>query len=157
MDWRQVLGLVGAVLAASCGQPPQADTKAAASVEMRSSQSSNPPPTATVAIKVPPGPSPVPARFRALGNEPFWSVAVAGRKLTYSTPENIAGTTIEATSMSSEGPESLAVWTGNLQRRALRLEIEPGTCSDGMSDEVYSYHARLTLDGHTERGCARKL
>ncbi|HVR91320.1 MAG TPA: hypothetical protein VHG29_09545 [Novosphingobium sp.] len=156
MKWRLVVALVGGAMLASCDQP-QTDTKVAAPDEARSSPSASAEPAATVAVKVPPEPSPAPARFRALGNEPFWSVAVADRKLTYSTPENIEGITIEATGMSGDGSESLAVWTGDLQGRALRLEIEPGTCSDGMSDQVYRYKASLTLDGHTERGCARKL
>lgn len=90
--------------------------------------------------------------FQALGTEPFWSVEVTAGQMRYSDPENIAGTAFAAT----EQPEGAAMrYSGTLGGKPVSLLIQPGTCSDGMSDTVYSWQATLTIGDRTERGCAR--
>ena len=115
----------------------------------------------TVPVTVPAElPSP-PLRFTAIGTEPFWAIKVDGRNLTYSTPEMPDGVIAEATqafrgnASESRSGQQTFLWTGRFDRKDFRLEIEKGECNDGMSDIVYSHSARLTLDGRTERGCAR--
>jgi uncharacterized membrane protein len=93
----------------------------------------------------------VPAAFRALGTEPFWSAAVAGTRLTYTTPEDQQGKSIAVTR--SDGP-TRAELSGILAGAKLALEVTPGTCSDGMSDRVYPFTATLTIGGETRHGCA---
>jgi uncharacterized membrane protein len=91
-------------------------------------------------------------RFQALGTEPFWSLDVTPGKLRYSSPENLKGTTIS----SSETKDGASVrYTGTLEGKAVALTIEPGTCSDGMSDTVYPYKASFTWGDQTQQGCAR--
>jgi uncharacterized membrane protein len=91
-------------------------------------------------------------RFQALGTEPFWSVEVIDGGLRYSTPENLKGTDLSAR-LALEG--SARIWTGTLEGAAFKLRIEPGTCSDGMSDTVYQWQAALTIGDAALQGCAR--
>ena len=91
-------------------------------------------------------------RLQALGTEPFWSVEVATGTLRYSTPENIDGTFFPAERL-VEGTRQ--TYSGVLDGKRFTLVIEPGPCSDGMSDTVYPLKATRTLGDDVQRGCAR--
>ena len=124
---------------AACGQQPDvAPTESAAAEPL---------------VTATPGPVMPEKPFQALGTEPFWAVEVLPGQLRYSDPENIAGTTFAATE-SREG--SGLRYSGTLNGQPLTLLVQPGTCSDGMSDTVYPWTAVLTKDGFTLQGCARK-
>ena len=90
--------------------------------------------------------------FQALGTEPFWSFEVAADKLVYSSPEAIKGVTLKA-SYAADGQGYR--YTAMMDGKPLTLLIQPGPCSDGMSDTTYAYTATYTLGAQTERGCAR--
>ena len=92
-------------------------------------------------------------RFQALGTEPFWSIEVDGDTLRYSSPENLNGTPIYAVKVKNGGG---ALYSGKLDVKDVVLIIEPGTCSDGMSDTVYPYKASFTRGDQTQQGCARQ-
>ncbi|HCF24667.1 MAG TPA: hypothetical protein DER67_03885 [Novosphingobium sp.] len=92
-------------------------------------------------------------RYQALGTEPFWSVEIAPGKLRYSTPDNPDGIVFPA-SESAQGTGTR--YSGMMDGKALSVTIEPGPCSDGMSDTAYPYKAVLTIEGRTEQGCARE-
>ena len=97
-------------------------------------------------------PTPVPQKhFQALGTEPFWSVEVLPGQLRYSSPEQLDGITIAATSTSFGGGSR---YTGTMDGAKVTLTIAPGKCSDGMSDQVYAYTAALTIGEQAMRGCA---
>ncbi|MDF8331952.1 COG3650 family protein [Novosphingobium cyanobacteriorum] len=105
-----------------------------------------------------PAPSPkaaakpaIPAKLHATGTEPFWGAIVDGAVLTYSTPEFPNG--IRITVSRAEKPGS-AVFTGALDGKPLTLTVAPGTCSDGMSDKVYSFTALREIGPDSARGCA---
>lgn len=99
-----------------------------------------------------PSPSASNPRMQALGTEPFWAVDISPGQLRYSTPENQTGTPIASTA-TTDGRR--VIHTGQMDGKPVSLTIEPGTCSDGMSDTVYQWKATLTIDGRTEQGCAR--
>ncbi|MBV8686732.1 MAG: hypothetical protein JOZ90_03700 [Alphaproteobacteria bacterium] len=94
------------------------------------------------------------AALRATGTEPFWSAAIEGRCVTYSTPEDPTGERVWT--LYAAGPGGAGAWAGALRGRpfVLRLRPEPG-CSDGMSDRSYSFAAELLVGGERRRGCAR--
>ena len=91
------------------------------------------------------------AQFIARGNEPFWTVKVNGSTLTLITPENLAGKQFNA--LQSVSTDSLK-FTGQDQGHAFTLLIVPGTCTDSMSDEVFSYTSTWTYAGDSNTGCA---
>ena len=117
-----------------------------------------PTPTATVAPPAIPSPtltptptSFLPAEFRALGTEPFWSANVMPGKLVWSSPDDAQATTIAVERRDGSAKVRLA---GRLKGAALALEVMPGPCSDGMSDRVYPFTAVLTIGGEARQGCA---
>ncbi len=141
------LAFVLASLLGACRDAPAPAEPAASAEAVATASSPAPSPSP------PPPPSPAPApRFQALGNEPFWSVAVSDAQLRYSTPENQAGTAFAAR-RTSEGPAT--VWSGTLEGQSFVLRIAPGTCSDGMSDTIYAWTAQVAFGDTTLSGCAR--
>lgn len=92
--------------------------------------------------------------MRAIGTEPFWNARTDGRCVTYSTPEDQAGTRVWAKAETGGGR---SVWTGALNGKPFVLTIRPSkSCSDGMSDKVYAYEAELNVGGELRQGCAEK-
>jgi uncharacterized membrane protein len=89
--------------------------------------------------------------IRFTGTEPFWSGVVSGQTLTYSTPDNIEGTTIQVERFAGRNGLSLS---GELAGSAFDMAITPGECSDGMSERAYPFTATLEVGGEQRRGCA---
>jgi uncharacterized membrane protein len=90
--------------------------------------------------------------LRALGTEPFWSVAVTPTELKYDgvdrplqTATNpgpvVAGTTAVFTAMTD-------------QNNALVVTLIDTDCSDGMSERLYPLTAKVEISGETLSGCA---
>ena len=89
---------------------------------------------------------------KAIGTEPFWGARIEGRCVTYSTPEDQAGTRIWT--RYNPGPDG-GVWVGTFKGKPFKLitRLRPD-CSDGMSDRTYPQEAMLTVAGEERRGCA---
>ena len=98
--------------------------------------------------------------FKAIGTEPFWSITTSEREVAYSTPELSDGVRLNVGSGyykdGSTGEERIS-FSATLNGEVLVLQIASGTCSDGMSDTVYPYTAKLRIGQRTEQGCAKKL
>jgi uncharacterized membrane protein len=92
------------------------------------------------------------APVKAIGTEPFWGAQVEGRCVTYSTPEDQAGTRIWT--RYNPGRDG-GVWVGTFKGKPFKLitRLRPD-CSDGMSDRTYPQEAMLTVAGEERRGCA---
>ena len=93
--------------------------------------------------------------MRAIGTEPFWNARTNGRCVTYSTPEDQAGTRIwTEVGTGPMGP----IWSGSFQGKPFVLRVQPAVrCSDGMSDRVYDWEALLTVGGEERKGCAERI
>ena len=89
--------------------------------------------------------------YRLIGTEPFWGGTVSPREIVYSTPENQAGERIFVTVRIEGGSE---IYSGRLSGQPFTLVLTDGPCSDGMSDNVHAYTARLEVQGETRSGCA---
>lgn len=150
-------GLVLALLAlGACSGEPQGlatpandETEVATVAGVEPTEAATPSPLPRPAQSAPV----LPERMQALGTEPFWSVEITPGQLRYSHPENIPGTAFAAVA-SREGEKMR--YSGTMDGKAVSLLVQPGTCSDGMSDTIYEWKAELTIDGQTEKGCARK-
>ncbi|MGB7656261.1 MAG: hypothetical protein WBL74_12335 [Novosphingobium sp.] len=146
-----ILGL--AVLLAGCEKATPPD----AVVAVSPSETGLPVPPPKPAVTAKPEntrPATTTLHLRAFGTEPFWAIDIAPGQLRYSSPELQDGKAFAA----SSSPEGKGVrYSGTLDGKAISLLIEPGTCSDGMSDTVHKWTAALTIDGKTEQGCARQL
>jgi uncharacterized membrane protein len=85
------------------------------------------------------------------GTEPFWGGSITGSALTYTTPQNIDGTTIAVERFIGQGGLG---FSGKLEGLDFDLLITQGECSDGMTDRTYPYVATLKLGRDLRQGCA---
>lgn len=91
-------------------------------------------------------------RLRAIGTEPFWGARIDGRCVTYSHPEDPAGTRVWTR---FSGTANAGVWTGSLRGQPFVLRTRPeASCSDGMSDRRYPIGVSLAVGGEQRNGCA---
>ena len=96
-------------------------------------------------------------RIRITGTEPFWSAEIRGDLLTYSTPDLPTGEHGEVTRFAGRGGVSYSgefPASGEGQAKAFTLAIEPGPCSDGMSDRRYPFTAVFKIGEDLRKGCA---
>jgi len=92
------------------------------------------------------------APLRAVGTEPFWGARIEGRCVTYSHPDDQAGTRVWTRYMPTANG---GTWSGALGGRRFELttRAQPG-CSDGMSDRRYPIAVELSVNGERRTGCA---
>lgn len=88
--------------------------------------------------------------WRAFGTEPFWNARVDGDTLIFTTPEDQTGRTMHG----SRVPSLVGfVYTGTDGEKDFNLDISPGECSDGMSDNRYAYKATFVYGDTRYEGC----
>jgi uncharacterized membrane protein len=88
--------------------------------------------------------------LRFTGTEPFWGGEVVGGVLTYTTPDNIDGTTIAVERFAGRGGVS---FSGRYEDAAFEMAVSPGECSDGMSDRTYPFTVTLQVGDELRNGC----
>jgi uncharacterized membrane protein len=93
--------------------------------------------------------------LRALGTEPFWALDVDSSGLRYITPDDTSGIRFPPVAPIAAG--DTMVWTGVTERAAIHVRIWREQCSDGMSDRIYTYAARVRVDTTEYKGCADRL
>ena len=153
-----IAGAITASYGAQRSGPHPAPPRALASAFVAACR---PKPAATAAVTAPAPPDPCRVQggerltmipLRAIGTEPFWGARIEGRCVTYSHPDEQAGTRIW-TRYAADGTGGR--WTGALGGRPFVLvtRAAPG-CSDGMSDNRYPLAVTLTVNGERRTGCA---
>ena len=92
--------------------------------------------------------------FRASGNEPFWHIRVTRDSIVFSTP---GAPELEFPGASPHRDRlgwSYKTETKDLETRTIRLTVQEGPCTDTMVGALYSWRARVELDGRIYEGCA---
>lgn len=90
--------------------------------------------------------------LRALGTEPFWSVAITPTELKYDGVDRPLQT---ATNAGPVVQGTTAVFTAMTdQNNALVVTLIDTDCSDGMSERLYPLTAKVEIGGETLSGCA---
>lgn len=91
------------------------------------------------------------AAFSARGNEPFWSVDVAGNTALYKTPDNQRGRAVRVNRITfAEGVEYVGVLGGS----AFALTVRGTDCRDDMSGQKFPMTATLKVGSRVNNGCA---
>ena len=91
-------------------------------------------------------PAPPTAPYRGTGTEPFWSLLIDERDITFIQPE---GQPIRQPS-----PKVIHGFAGDIyQTPRINVNIVHAQCSDGMSDRVYPDKVQVTVDGRQFNGC----
>lgn len=92
-------------------------------------------------------------RYRAFGNEPFWSVRVSGDGIVLKTPASDDLVWPDFTAREVDGG---ALLTADGTAGPLELHVTAEPCRDSMSGAYYAYSARLRLGGKEFTGCVLK-
>ena len=102
-------------------------------------------------------------KFICGGTEPFWSLTIDGKKLTYKDPvldvDNKKGETF--TTAGAEGAQGIGNNHAVVYRTTnnkvvvtmLSAQMANGKCSDGMSEKEYGYHMFLIKGKNVYAGC----
>ncbi len=95
----------------------------------------------------PSAPPPMPVSFRALGQEPGWTLTIAGGEIDYRGNYGEKGIRVPA-------PEPRTTFNGHrYETPRLIVDLSHGRCNDGMSGHGYSDQVMVIADGETYRGC----
>jgi len=93
-----------------------------------------------------PTPAPALAPYHAVGTEPFWSLLIDARNLTF--------TQREAAPITQPTPRVIVGFAGEIyQTPRINVNIVHGSCSDGMSDRTYPDKVQVMVDGRQFHGC----
>jgi heat shock protein HslJ len=84
--------------------------------------------------------------YRAIGTEPFWSIAIADGNMRY---EDVERRTVE---VPTPAPRVRIDGHSYVTSR-LTVEVTRTACSDGMSDRRYPDTVRVLIDGRELHGC----
>ena len=98
-----------------------------------------------------PKPSPVPAGYRAVGNEPGWMLTIGESQLSYIGDYG----EVRITQPKPAPTIGIAGETYRTTRLTVNI-VHGGKCSDGMSDYVYADKVQVTADGKRVEGCGGK-
>ena len=91
-------------------------------------------------------PPPPPAPYRATGTEPFWSLLVDERDITFVQPD--------AQPIRQPTPQKIIGVAGEIyQTPRINVNIVRAQCNDGMSDRVYPDRVQVSVDGRQFNGC----
>jgi heat shock protein HslJ len=97
---------------------------------------------------VPPaGPTAPIGTYKALGTEPFWSLAIDRREMTFEEM-NMPAPIVQPT------PRPVMGIAGEIyQTQRINVNIVHARCSDGMSERIYADTVQVTVDGNRFEGC----
>ena len=84
------------------------------------------------------------------GTEPFWNVEIEGDEATFSSPENLEGTSFPVERFAGLNGIS---FSGRLEGESFDAMVTPGDCSDGMSDRTYPYTVTISWGTDQLVGC----
>ena len=94
-------------------------------------------------------------RFRASGNEPFWSVTVGRDSVIFEQPEDPRRIAAPVTRREGASRRIFHAETSGPAAHVIRVTLTPGRCADSMSGALYSFLAEVVVDGRSLSGCAR--
>jgi heat shock protein HslJ len=93
-----------------------------------------------------PNPGPPAPSYHAVGTEPFWSLLIDARDITFTQPD--------AKPIRQPRPQAIIGIAGEIyQTPRINVNIVHGQCSDGMSDRTYPDKVQVTVDSRRFEGC----
>ena len=133
------------VLLTGCGAPADRLTDEQAAAQQQANIETPQPIEVPPPVNVAPPAAPAPS-YKALGNEPGWTLTVTPETMIYEGDYGTV-TITEAT------PSRFRPVAGRYTATRLTVTIAPGPCSDGMSDLTYRDTVTIVADGKSVSGC----
>ena len=95
--------------------------------------------------------------FRATGNEPAWSLLIAGDELSYDGDYGQTKYRFKKASIDTNAQEKYTVYTADENNHKIIVKLEGKKCSDTMSDDTFETTVTLTIDSKILNGCGKSL
>lgn len=95
--------------------------------------------------------------FRGVGNEPGWLVEVGTGETPALHAELDYGERKIDLTHAQRIPEAAGYTGATSDGVEVKLQLQRGDCSDGMSDQTYPVSAKLSVGDKTYAGCGRFL
>ena len=158
--WQVILAISAALAGCDDAPAPAANEAVDSATENAATEPSSDPMANAAGNDSAAAPAPTPpsdasprsaSGYRLIGTEPFWGGTVSPGEIVYSTPDNQTGERIPVTVRIDGARE---IYSGRLSGQAFTLVLTDGPCSDGMSDNVHAFTARLEVQGEERSGCA---
>ncbi len=136
--------LIAALVLCACQPQERAGAPASPPADTPGPPSKAPPPAVRVSDFSQP--------MKAVGTEPFWSLAIDGTSFRLT---GVDRTELVATAPGAAIQPGRAVWVARAEDgRQMTVTLYVSECSDGMSDRTYPMTAEVVLLNETLRGCA---
>jgi len=97
------------------------------------------------------------ADFRAVGNEPGWSLTIAHDSIVLVTDYGETRLAFPSPPVEELPQGRRSVYRARSPGHTLEVVLEAGGCRDSMSGDAFETTVTLTLDGRALRGCGRAL
>lgn len=97
------------------------------------------------------GPDLIDIHYRLLGTEPFWAIDMTRDGLAYT---RLGEDSVSFPFRQLRRRPRVDVMRSSADGHEIEAEVRRERCSDGMSDRVYPFSARVVIDGEELRGCA---
>lgn len=94
----------------------------------------------------------VAGEFKALGNEPFWSVEISAGGIVF---QLMGESALDFPYHPAVHSDARRVYSSAAAGRSIEIAIERASCVDNMSGARFEYTAVARLDGTEYRGCAK--
>jgi uncharacterized lipoprotein YbaY len=91
--------------------------------------------------------------FRARGNEPFWSIAIAEQRITLDRPGE-SPVHVGPVKVRMEG--KLTIYQAMTRAHRIELRVEERRCIDGMSGQYYPFAVEALIDEEVFTGCGEE-
>ena len=95
--------------------------------------------------------------FRAVGNEPGWTLLIAGDNLSYNGDYGQIKYRFKKASIDTNPQEKYTIYTADENNHKIVVKLEAKKCSDTMSGDKFETTVTLDIDGKKLRGCGKSL
>jgi len=95
--------------------------------------------------------------FRATGNEPGWSLLIAGDELSYDGDYGKTKLRFKKAHIDTNPHELYTTYEANENNHKIFVKVEAKKCSDTMSGDTFETTVTLIVDLKKLRGCGRAL
>lgn len=96
--------------------------------------------------------------FDCVGSEPFWKLSITGKKITF-TQQTIPQITMPAAEpkpAENMSMDHIRIFRTKLNNKEATIVIQKQSCTDGMSDDVFSYEGLFISSDKVFHGCCSK-
>jgi len=95
--------------------------------------------------------------FRATGNEPGWSLLIAGDELSYDGDYGQTKYRFKKAIIDTNMQEKNTIYKADENNHKIIVKLEAKKCSDTMSDDEFETTVTLNIDGKKLNGCGVAL